>query len=87
MASGAGASSGVATMRPRTSTVVSAASATQSTAPAASAGTTLSGVRSPKSLIARPPMLARLAVVETRVRIMSNHWNQEPSSPIGCRPM
>ena len=28
--------------------------------------------------MACPPMLARLAVTETRVRVMSNHWNQVP---------
>ncbi len=74
-------------MRPRMSAVVSDASGTQSTAPVASAGTTPSGMKSPNSVIACPPMLARLAVTETRVRVMSNHWNQVPSSPIGLSPM
>ena len=40
MVFGAGSSSGVATMRPRTSAVVSVASGIHSTGPAASAGTT-----------------------------------------------
>ena len=87
MAAGTGSSTGVATIRPRTSIVVSAALGTHSTAPAVSAGTTPNGMKSPYSVIAWPPMLARLAVTETRVRTMSNHWNQVPSSPIGLRPM
>ena len=87
MVPGAGASIGVATMRPRTSAVVSVASAIQSTAPLASAGTTAVGTTSPKNVIGWPAITMRLAVMETRVRVMSNHWKYDPSSPMGISPM
>ena len=69
------------------STVVSEGSASQSTAPLASIGATLHGITLPKSASDCPPMLARLASTETRVRTMLNHWNQVPFSPAGSSPI
>lgn len=67
--------------------VVSAGLSSQSTGPVASTGKTPSGMISLKSASGFPAIEARLAVTDTRVLVMLNHWNQVPSSPAGSRPI